>query len=267
VRLPRCTEPDDEDGHFSVCHAVTEKIGKNEAVTIDDLAGLCQYRITEAGAIEHEGVKFTIFATRVDGFGQVAKESHIEAPPGKQAIELTGVEAGDDRAYTASHHVQRELARRQVPEREQRLDSRTLQLPLTVRANVTQEEIAESNRLNADVEGAGAQGSHAGLIDIVRARPRQFDGPERQSDAGRLRFDQWAANRMHRDTIEGGIESRDQADDIEIGLSPKLMQRPAAIFAAAPRQQDFFSGHGRRYQGAEASERSAVEMLRTSLYS
>jgi hypothetical protein len=65
--------------------------------------------------------------------------------------------------------------------------------------------------------------------------PRQFDWPERQSSSMGLRLDQCTPNRMHSHALSFGVESRDQRGNLDVWLLPEKMQRPGAVFAAAPR--------------------------------
>ncbi len=55
----------------------------------------------------------------------------------------------------------------------------------------------------------------------------------------------WASNQrpphgVHGDAVGGGVEAGQQRDDLDIRLLPQQMQRPDAVFAAAPGEKNFF---------------------------
>jgi hypothetical protein len=50
-----------------------------------------------------------------------------------------------------------------------------------------------------------------------------------------LRFDQHAPDRMHRHAVRFGVKSGEQRGYLDVPLLPEKVQRPRAVFAAAPR--------------------------------
>ena len=69
-------------------------------------------------------MKFAIFTAGINAGGQVAEKLAVEVTPGEIRRELLGIHADELGAQAAGDHLFRELARRNLPERKDRLKAR-----------------------------------------------------------------------------------------------------------------------------------------------
>ena len=110
-------------------------------------------------------------------------------------------------------------------------------------ADVLEKEIAERDMREAIIFRRRQRCSHSELVFVIGARAGDLHTEERQSGGGGLNFDEFAANRMHRDSIRRFIKRCQQAGYFEIRVLAKTMQRPGAILAGTPREQHAMLGH------------------------
>src|SRR5262249_50323344 len=110
--------------------------------------------------------------------------------------------------------------------------------------DIDEEEVAERYVGGARRLRLGERLPHAVLVDLVRAWVRQKDRDQRQARRSRLGFDQSPAHGVHRHPVERLIERRQEPDDFEVGLLAEDMERPGAILAGTPGEEDFRSGAG-----------------------
>ena len=102
--------------------------------------------------------RIAALAERVDAGGQVLQEGRVEAAPGKGAVELGRVHAGQGGADSGVQHLPGQPRRIPAPDREEGLDPAPRQNSFAVVAYVFQEEVAKGQRLDAGLAGA-LQGS------------------------------------------------------------------------------------------------------------
>lgn len=141
-------------------------------------------------------------------------------------------------ALTPAEIISTASCRRKLPKRKQRVDSCAFQLPLAIAPDVFEKKIAKRDGLNSLVHRSTDERAHQILVLSIRAGPRQFYRPQRQPSPRSLGFGQGTANRMHRDTIRGAVEGRDQAYNIDTAVFGKNMQRPGAVLSGAPGYKD-----------------------------
>ena len=63
----------------------------------------------------------------------------------------------------------------------------------------------------------------------------------------RLRVDQFPPHGVHRNPVERFVERRQEPDDCEVGLLAKDVQRPGAVLAGTPGEQDVLSWNGHHH--------------------
>jgi hypothetical protein len=85
------------------------------------------------------------------------------------------------------------------------------------------------------VETAEVIVSQALFINAIRARPGQFHRPKRQTDAFRLRLHQTPPHRVHGHPARCRVEGGDESGDFDARRLSQKVERPCAVFAAAPR--------------------------------
>jgi len=128
-------------------------------------------------------------------------------------------------------------------------DARELTLP--IRAEILEIEIAEGDTGNAPRSGELERFGHERGVRVVRARRGQEHLVQREPHRLRLRVEDAFSNRVHGDAAVLCCERRQQPGDLESFFAPKHVERPRAVFAAAPREQDFWlRGHAASYHGA-----------------
>src|SRR5436305_1808176 len=94
-------------------------------------------------------MEFAILAARIDGSRQIAEQGGIEVPASVAPIQFLGIDTSDLGLHSALNHVARQLRRGKIPEGKERLQSGSAQLIFPVLTNVLQEQVAESDRLDA----------------------------------------------------------------------------------------------------------------------
>ena len=169
---------------------------------------------------------------------QISKQTQIEFAAGKVRGKLFCVHAGEAGAQAAGNHLARQRIRRNLPEREDRFESSGRELLYAIASDVFQKQIAESDSVDLLGDGALAGFGHALLINFVGAGPRKRNDPERQTSGRGLGFEHRAAYAVHGDAIELGIQRGDQAADFDGRIAAQRVQRPRAVFAAAPGEKN-----------------------------
>ena len=79
---------------------------------------------------------------------------------------------------------------------------------------------------------------HRGRIGCVRAGMRYRDAGERQSERLRLRGKQVLAHRVYRDSLRIVVHGREQPGHFEVLPGAQEVQRPGAVLAAGPGQEN-----------------------------
>jgi hypothetical protein len=80
--------------------------------------------------------------------------------------------------------------------------------------------------------------AYAFFVHVVRARMRNRDNSQRQSCGLCLRFEHIAPDGMHRHPVDRLVHRRQQRAHRAGMLLIEQMQRPGAVLAAAPGQQN-----------------------------
>ncbi len=121
-----------------------------------------------------------------------------------------------------------------MPERKQRFEPGPRQLAYPIVTNVLKKQIPKRHSGDSFRRCTLAQVAHPLFIFRIRARPRQFHGPERDSNPFRLRLYQRAPYGVHGHPVRFGVEGGDQRGYPNVWLLPQDMQCPDAVFSAAP---------------------------------
>ena len=92
-------------------------------------------------------------------------------------------------------------------------------------------------------------------------------GNQRQPRRSRLGFDQFPSHGVHRHPVERLVERGQEPDDFEVGLLAKDVERPGAILAGTPGEQDFGDGtaHGLLSGRTRQTERGILAGISGSL--
>ncbi len=226
-------------------------IGEDKAVALDDLAAFDRDGLAEHRPGVDGGVELSVFAAGIDAWREIAQEGRVEVAARKFARQLPGIDANDAGAQATGNHLFGKGASgtRRTPDGKDRLETGALQFVNAILADVFEEEIAEGNGFDAVRHSPRAGGAHGGFIVFVRARPGKRDGDQRQPRRGGLGFEQRAARAVHGHAVEGGVEGGKQADDLVLALLAEAVQRPAAVFAAAPGKEELLHASQRIAEG------------------
>ena len=145
------------------------------------------------------------------------------------------------RAESRRNHVARKLRGRQQPARKHRLQPRACQLRHTIRANVFQKQVAKRDALNTFAHRPRTSITHQRFVNLIRAGPRQRHFPHRQPRRFALRIKERLAITMHCHARKLLVDRRQQSNNFERRIAPQQMQRPGAVLAARPAQQNPFA--------------------------
>ena len=88
--------------------------------------------------------------------------------------DVMGLQASGD-------HFACKFRRWKLPQRKKRVQAGGLQLCLAISTHIFEEEVPESDGIDLLADRTVASRAHASPIVFVRARPRQWDVPERQT--------------------------------------------------------------------------------------
>jgi hypothetical protein len=133
---------------------------------------------------------------------------------------LPRVDASDTRLQAGGNHLASELAGGNAPEREERFETCSFQLPLAIGAHIFKEQIAKGNRLDALVNGPFADRGHARLVILIRAGPRQRHRDQRQVDSAGLSLKNFLPYAVHGDTLKALVHGGQQRANFELLILP-----------------------------------------------
>jgi hypothetical protein len=183
-------------------------------------------------------VELAVLAARIDARRQLVEERAIPLATDERRGEHARVDARHPGAQAAGEHPIGQLARRNAPDGKERRQPRARQPILAVAADVFEKQIAEGGMREAIGDRGCDSLPHPRLVHLVRARVRNRHHAERQPGSHRLRFEHTAPYRMHGDPIDRLVHRRQQRTDRSGMGVVEHMQRPRAVLARAPRQQN-----------------------------
>jgi len=187
-------------------------------------------------------MKLAALSAGVGRYGQITKQVGIELAACEGSGYLFRIDACEPSAQTAGNHVTGQLIRRNPPERKKWLEAGLSKLLDAVVAHVLQEKVTKCNGVDPLAKRTVACGSHALLVDLIRAGPGQWDYPERKFSGCGLGLKHSLARAVHGNTLELGVECRKQPDDFDAGLLTQNVEGPRAVFAAAPGEKNALHG-------------------------
>src|SRR3990172_5641738 len=218
--------------------AAGQEVGEDEAVALYDLTGLYLHGTAKHRPLVAEGVEHAVLAAGVDARGQVGEQCGVERAPGERAVEALGVDTSEFRAQAGADHVAPESAGIEAPEREQRRETRAGKLLLAVGADVLEEQVAEGHVRYAFGSRARDQRAHARFVLGIGAGVRERHAPERHAGRLGLGLQQLRAHAVHGDAIKALVHRGDEADDVVAIRRAQHVQRPGAVLAAGPGEQE-----------------------------
>jgi hypothetical protein len=104
-----------------------------------------------------------------------------------------------------------------------------------------EEQVTERHVRDARCSGFNESRPHALLVDLVRARVREHDVDQGQPRRSRLSLDQFPPYGVHRHPVERLVERGQEPDDFDVGSLAEDVERPGAILAGTPGEEDFRS--------------------------
>jgi len=210
------------------------EVGEEEAFAVEGLANGDGDGAGVVGAVPGEGVEFAVFAAGVGGVGEVGEEIVIEFAAGEFGGDFGGVEAGDGGADAAGDDLAGKVAGVHAPEGEEGLHVNPGHLALAVGADIGEGDVAEDDF--GDGEGAGALqgGAHDVFVLLLGAGGGDEDAVEGEAEGGGLRLEKGFPDAVHGDAVVGFGDAGEESDDVEVAGAAGEVERPEAVFAAAP---------------------------------
>jgi hypothetical protein len=106
---------------------------------------------------------------------------------------------------------------------------------LSITADVLKKKVSECDRGDSLSCCPLTHGAHSIFVFEVGAWPGQFHRPELDPAPLGLSFHQNALDRVHRHAVRVGVKGGEESGYLDVRLLPEKVQRPGAVFAAAPR--------------------------------
>src|SRR6185437_9618792 len=214
---------------FHLC-GCGEQIGIDEIVALHALSGKYGDGSGKHRACESKGVELAALAAGIDGRRKIGEELRIEGAAGEGCIEMPWVDAGEMRAQAGGDHLPGEFGGREAevgaPDGKDGFEAGSGEPLDAVGADVFEEEIAESNAVQAFGGGASADGGHAGFVVGVGAGKGQVDFPHWKTGRFRLQIEQLFAETVHCDAAELLIDGCEECDNLVVRVLAKEVQRP-----------------------------------------
>ena len=120
-------------------------------------------------------------------------------------------------------------------EREDRRQPRAGQPLLAIAPDVFEEQVAERDVREAFADGLLHGRRHGPLVDLVRARRRNRNLPERQPQRIGLRPQQLDPHRVHRHPLMDFVHRRQHPGQLDVRLLAKDVHHPGGVLAGGPR--------------------------------
>jgi hypothetical protein len=183
-------------------------------------------------------VELAVLTARIDRRREIVQQRRVELAPHEGGREHPRVHAREPRAQAGIDHVGGQSRRLHPPEREKRLQSGARQPILAIAPHVVEEEVAERHVREAFADAAADDVHHGGFVFRVRTGVGQRHGPERQTGRRGLRLEHVPPNSVHRHAVHRAVHRRQERRDRPRVLPVQHVERPGAVLAAAPRQED-----------------------------
>ena len=179
-------------------------------------------------------------AAGVDGCRQFVKQCGIELAARKRSVENFRVHASEARPQAARDHLLGEWSGVGPEQWKQRTQTAARELLFPIPPDVLEEQIAERDVRESFGDGGRHDDGHRSFVELVRARRRDENLVQRQTQGGSLRLQQLGADGVHRDPVCRFIDGRQQTANLHVDILPKHVDQPGAVLAAAPRNQHTF---------------------------
>jgi len=121
-------------------------------------------------------------------------------------------------------------------------DTRSVEGRFPVGADVGQEKVAEDHVLDARRCCLRHRRRHLRFVDLVRARRRDLDDPQRKAQPVGLRLEQRPAHGVHGDAVGVGIHRHQQRRHVDVEVLASSVEGEGAVLAAAPAHPRFGAG-------------------------
>ena len=177
-------------------------------------------------------MEFSVLAAGIHARRQVGEKRFVELASGRRTDRRTArVNANGDRSKTLADKILGEFARVTLPDGKQRVHPNHRQIPLSVYAQVFEENIAEGYLPHASCQVLDEGLLHSLLVYDVNALRRNQDRLQRQADGGSLPLEQNAAHSVHADAVVLLGDGCEQRDNALLARHLNRMQRHGAVFS------------------------------------
>src|SRR6195256_5277328 len=214
--------------------SLRQQIAKPESVTQYFLAGGETNRRLKDGTVENERMEFAVLAARIDAGRQIGEERFVEDATREGRIEDTRIYTNHNCLKTQAQKIAREFARITLPDGEQRFHPDLREIPLSINAQVFEENIAEGHSLDTAREMLVQSFFHSRFVRGVDALWRDQDRVERQADGRGLPLEQHAAHAVHADAVVLFCDGGEQRGDARSVRRLERMKRHRAVSTSAP---------------------------------
>jgi len=162
--------------------SLRQQIAKPESVTQYFFASGEMNRRLKDGTIENERMEFAVLAARIDAGRQIGEERFVEDATREGRIEDTRINTNHNCLKTQTQKIASESARITFPNGEQRLHPDLREIPLSINAQVFEENVAEGHSLDTAREVLVQSFSHSRFVRGVDALRGDQHRVERQAD-------------------------------------------------------------------------------------
>src|SRR6267378_4016883 len=162
--------------------SLRQQIAKPESVAQHFFAGgETNWRLKD-GTVENERMEFAVLAARIDAGRQIGEKRFVENATREGWIEDTRIYTNHNRLKTQAQKIAGEFARIALPDGKQRFHPNLREIPLTINAQVFEENVAEGHSLDTSREVLVQSFFHSRFVRGVDALRGDQDRVERQAD-------------------------------------------------------------------------------------
>src|SRR4029077_1364601 len=224
--------------------SLRQQIAETKSVACNLFADAECDRRLKHGAIENEGMEFTVFSAGIHPARQIGEEGRVQLAPRERGIEYARIDTDRDRPETLSYEFPSEFTGVALPDGKKRTHVNLSEIFFAVEAQVFEKNIPERHMTYAPREVFCKRFLHTLLVGCIDALWRDQDRVKRQAGRFTLPLEQHAANPMHADAVVILGNGREQRGDAAVAPCLEGVQRHGAVFSSAPAKENFFRHAG-----------------------